>query len=109
MNFVYELQQRELEQEAYDDKIQNDIAFARAYEGYEGPPSPVEYGPYNEEGFLAEERTGLYPDISHDTRSGIYEAVVYETLTDPPLCPVLVRVQASSMDRLRDAWNRRNA
>ena len=65
-------------------------------------------GPVNEEGFLAEERTGLFPEISHDTRSGIYEAVVYATLIDPPLCPVLVRVQASSMDRLRDAWNRRN-
>jgi hypothetical protein len=94
----------------HDENIENDIAYAKHYDGFEVPeePAPVEYGPYNKEGFLAEERTGLFPEISHDTRSGIYEAVVYATLIDPQLCPVLIRVQASSMDRLRDTWNRRN-
>ena len=54
-----------------------------------------------------EERTGQYPDISHDKDNGVYEAYLHATLMNPAMSAVLVRVQASSMDRLRDAWNRR--
>ncbi len=64
-------------------------------------------GPVNEAGFLREERSGQYPDISHDKRNGVYEAYLHATLINPAMSAVLVRVQASSMDRLKEAWNRR--
>lgn len=62
-------------------------------------------GPVNEDGFLREERSGQYPDISHDKRNGVYEAYLHATLINPAMSAVLVRVQASSMDRLKEAWN----
>lgn len=61
----------------------------------------------DKEGFFPEERSGQYPDISYDAGMGIYEARLHATLIDPPMAAVLIRVQASTMDKLRDAWNRR--
>lgn len=63
----------------------------------------------DKDGFLPEERSGQYPDISYDAGIGIYEARLHATLINPPMAAVFIRVQASSMDKLRDAWNKRGA
>ncbi|MGH0054174.1 MAG: hypothetical protein ACQ5SW_12360 [Sphaerochaetaceae bacterium] len=67
----------------------------------------TDLGTLNEAGFLPEERSGQYPDISHDKGTGIYEAYLHATLLEPAMSAVLVRVQASSLERLKLAWNRR--
>lgn len=108
MGYNYKLEQMELENERYDAMIQNDIDYAKHYEGFVPPeePAPVEYGPYNDEGFLQEQRTGLFPTITYILGDGIHEARVHATLQDPAMSAVLVVVQASSMEKLRAAWNK---
>jgi len=60
-------------------------------------------GPVNEEGCLAEERTGLFPTIEEIT-DGIWKASVY---SNEGLTQIEIEVWSTSEQGVKDAWNRR--
>ena len=60
-------------------------------------------GPVNEEGCLAEERTGLFPAITK-VNDGIWKASVYQ---NSGLIQIEIEVWATTKQGVIDAWNRR--
>ena len=60
-------------------------------------------GPVNEEGCLAEERTGLFPTITK-VNDGIWKASVYQ---NEGLIQIEIEVWATTKQGVIDAWNRR--
>ncbi len=60
-------------------------------------------GPVNEEGCLAEERTGLFPTISEVTK-GIWKATVYQ---NEGLMQIEIEIWATTRQQVIYAWNRR--
>lgn len=60
-------------------------------------------GPVNEEGCLAEERTGLFPAITK-VNDGIWKASVYQ---NGGLIQIEIEVWATTRQQVIYAWNRR--